>query len=553
MLIGQYAHWNPPISCMGTVCFPPLYETIETSHLLRAKGGFLMVLYNDIKKNTYYDSVTLMLVSGNLSSAAGVKDASVMMGTDHNKSIMAKAGILSPEAAEQAGPNDLIIGILAKDENSSQAAITLLEDFFAHKANSAATDTRIKVKTLPSAIRQLGKPNFAIVSIPGKYAANEAMKAMQNQMHVLLFSDNVSIEEENRLKNYAVEHNLLMMGPDCGTAIINGAALGFANIVRRGDIGLVAAAGTGLQEVSVLIDRMGGGISQALGTGGRDIKSEIGGKMMLMALQALAEDPMTRVIGIIAKPPAPDVMQNVMAFAQSLTKPVVACFLGADYASLQSYSVQFAETLEDTAAQLVQISLGFDTSPLHTADISSIVQQESSKYTPAQTHIRGLYSGGSLCYESILLLERTVGRVHSNITHDKYALENIEESVDNTFIDMGDDYFTDGMPHPMIDPRLRVERIKKEVQDESVAIVLLDCVLGYGSHANPASALANAILDARKLSGDRHITYIASVCGTDHDFQNRAVQEEILRSAGVIVTSSNAQAAKLASELMKTR
>ena len=511
-----------------------------------------MVLYNDIKKNTYYDSVTLMLFSGNLSAAPGVKDASVMMGTDHNKSIMAKAGILSEEVAAKAGPNDLIVGILAETEEASEGAVNLLEELFENKAKAAVTDTQIKTKTLPSAIRQLGSPNFAVISLPGKYAANEAMKVMRNNMHVLLFSDNVSIAEENRLKDYAVEHGLLMMGPDCGTAIINGVALGFANIVRRGDIGLVAAAGTGLQEASVLIDRMGGGISQALGTGGRDVKSEIGGKMMLMALQALENDPGTRVVGIISKPPAADVMQKVVEFTQSMTKPVVACFLGADGAQPQIGAIQFAQTLEDAAAQLVQISLGLEQSPLRAADFTSVIQQEIAQYEPTQKYIRGLYSGGSLCNESIQLLEQAVGRVYSNIAHDAYAMENVEESAGNTFVDMGDDYFTDGMPHPMIDPRLRMDRIKKEAQDESVAVVLLDCVLGYGSHADPAGALASAIEEAKTLSGGRHITYIASVCGTDGDFQNRAVQEETLRKAGVIVANSNAQAAKLAAELMKT-
>jgi len=511
-----------------------------------------VVLYNDIKKNTYYDSVTLMLFSGNLSAAPGVKDASVMMGTDHNKSIMAKAGILSEEAAAKAGPNDLIVGILAETEEASESAVNLLTELLENKAKAAATDTQIKTKTLPSAIRQLGSPNFAVISLPGKYAANEAMKVMRNNMHVLLFSDNVSIAEENRLKDYAVEHDLLMMGPDCGTAIINGVALGFANIVRRGDIGLVAAAGTGLQEASVLIDRMGGGISQALGTGGRDVKSEIGGKMMLMALQALENDPGTRVVGIISKPPAADVMQKVVEFTQSMTKPVVACFLGADDAQPQIGAIQFAQTLEDAAAQLVQISLGLDRSPQRAADFAAVIQQEIAQYEPTQKYIRGLYSGGSLCNESIQLLEQAVGRVYSNIAHDAYAMENVEESTGNTFVDMGDDYFTDGMPHPMIDPRLRMDRIKKEVQDESVAVILLDCVLGYGSHADPPGALASAIEEAKTLSGGRHITYIASVCGTDGDFQNRAAQEETLRKAGVIVANSNAQAAKLAAELMKT-
>ena len=510
-----------------------------------------MVLYNDVRKNTYYDSVTLMLFSGNLTSTKGVKDASVMMGTDHNKSIMLKAGILSQEAAEKASPNDLVIGILADSDETMENAVKVLEEQFENKTKAAAVDGRIKVKTQDAAVKQLGKPNFAVISLPGKYAANEAMKAMKNGMHVLLFSDNITLEEENRLKDYAVEHELLMMGPDCGTAIVNGNALGFANIVRRGDIGLVAAAGTGLQEVTVLIDRMGGGVSQALGTGGRDVKDEVGGKMMISALKALNEDPMTKVIGIVSKPPAPGVMEKIMELTASFNKVVVACFLGGDPTLVAKSGAVFASTIEEAAALLVDISKGIKPEHENAAQLEELAAAELNSYSDKQRFIRGLYSGGSLCFESMLLVESAVGHVFSNISHDEFELVDVENSHDNCFVDMGDDYFTDGMPHPMIDPRLRVERIKKEAQDESVAVMLLDCVLGYGSHEDPAGALAGAIEEANKAAGGRHITYIASVCGTEGDFQNRTEQEAKLRNAGVIVMDSNARAAKLAAEILK--
>lgn len=510
-----------------------------------------MVLYNDVKKNTYYDSVTLMLFSGNLTSAKGVKDASVMMGTDHNKAIMQKAGILSKEAAETATPNDLVVGILADSDESMEAAVKLLEEQFENKTKAAAVDGRIKVKTQDAAVKQLGKPNFAVISLPGKYAGNEAMKAMKNGMHVLLFSDNISIEEENRLKDYALEHELLMMGPDCGTAIVNGNALGFANVVRRGDIGLVAAAGTGLQEVCVLIDTMGGGVSQALGTGGRDVKDEVGGKMMIAALKALNEDPATKVIGIVSKPPAPGVMEKIMELTAGFEKVVVACFLGGDPALVAKSGAVFAANIEEAAALLVDISKGIKLEHASRAQLEELAAGELERYGEKQRFIRGLYSGGSLCYESMLIVENAVGRVLSNISHDEYELEDVENSRGNCFVDMGDDYFTDGMPHPMIDPRLRVERIKKEAQDEKVAVMLLDCVLGYGSHEDPAGALAAAIEEAKAAAQGRHITYIASVCGTEADFQNRTEQAQKLRNAGVIVMDSNAKAAKLAAEILK--
>ncbi|MEG1491404.1 MAG: acyl-CoA synthetase FdrA [Oscillospiraceae bacterium] len=511
----------------------------------------MMVLYNDVRKNTYYDSVTLMLFSGNLTAVAGVKDASVMMGTEHNKSIMIKAGILSEAAAADASPNDLIIGVLAENEELVQETLKRLEEQFENKVKTASGDERLLVKTLDSAVKQLGNPNFAVISLPGKYAKNEAMKAMKNGMHVLLFSDNVSLEEENELKDYATEQQLLMMGPDCGTAIINGAALGFANIVRRGDIGLVAAAGTGLQEATVLIHNLGGGISQALGTGGRDVRDEVGGKMMMQELRALNEDSMTNVIGIISKPPAPGVMKKVMELCKGFSKPVVACFLGGSEEMAKNAGAIYAETLQDAAALLVEISKREEQKLPLDQPVEDIIKNETAKYSGGQKHIRGLYSGGSLCYESILLVEKEAGRVYSNISHDAFELADVEKSRDNTFVDMGDDYFTDGMPHPMIDPRLRVERIKKEALDESVAIILLDCVLGYGSHEDPAGALAAAIKTANEEIKGRHITYIASICGTEEDFQIRSQQEAKLRAAGVIVMNSNAQAAKLAAKILK--
>lgn len=514
-----------------------------------------MVLYNDTKKNTYYDSITLMLFSGELSAAKGVESASVMMGTEHNKTIMMRGGLLTPDAAAQAGPNDIIVGIQTQTQEQSDAAVALLNTLF-EKAEKKDEDGETggmsnRARNLDMAIRELRKPNFAVISVPGKYAAFEAMKAMHRGMHVLLFSDNVTLEEENRLKEYAVKHELLLMGPDCGTAWVNGVALGFANEVRRGNIGLAAASGTGLQEVCVLIDRLGGGISQALGTGGRDVKDEVGGKMLMMELKALEADPMTKVIGIVSKPPADRVLQEVIDLCATFTKPVVACFLGGSRELLKGSAIGFADDMEQAAAMLVGLSRNEAPVAVNRPDMDAIVEREMGKYSRTQRYVRGLYSGGSLCYEGILLAEREAGRVYSNISGGESALKNVEKSVENTYIDMGEDYFTDGMPHPMIDTRLRVERLKKEAQDETVAAIVLDCVLGYGCNTDPAGALAAAVNEARTLAGGRHITFLASICGTDRDPQKRAVQAQELQEAGIMVLDSNAQCAALAARLMK--
>lgn len=514
-----------------------------------------MYLLNELKKNTYYDSITLMLLSGSLSSAEGVIRASAMMGTEHNRNIMAKSELLSEETAAQAGPNDLVIGILAENEEKAGECLALvsriLDKNTADAADSTANGENRTAKTLESAEKKYGKANFCVVSVPGRYAANEAMKALRKGMNVLLFSDNVSLEEEVRLKKYAVEHELLLMGPDCGTAWVNGTAFGFANNVRKGDIGIVAASGTGLQEVCVIIDSLGGGISQGLGTGGRDVKEAVGGMMMLMELKALEQDENTKAIGIMGKPPCDKVLSDLIELTATFTKPVVACFLGGNRDMLKGTNIGFADTIEDMAKMLVSLSEGTEFPEDDPAGYDAIVDREMAQFKPEQKYIRGLYSGGSLCYEGILQCEAEVGHVYSNISSGEYCLSDPEQSVGNTFLDMGEDYFTDGMPHPMIDTRQRVARIKKEAADASVAVMVFDCVLGYGSNADPAGAISEAVKEAKIISGDRHITYIASCCGTYTDFQNRAEQEKKMRDAGIIVVSCNAQAAKLAAKFAK--
>lgn len=550
--IVHTAQCNSENSCRNPMCFFLFCGKISLKYI--GKGAIKLVLFNDVKKNTYYDSITLMLFSGELSAVKGVISASIMMGTEHNKSIMLKSGLLSEEAASSAGANDMLIGILTETGEDSACAIRAYEKIISSATSAGEVsddDAALKPTTLDAAAKALKDANFAIVSVPGRYAADEAMKAMHKGLHVLLFSDNVSLEDEKRLKAYAVEHELLLMGPDCGTAWVNGVALGFANNVRRGSIGLAAASGTGLQEVCVIIDRLGGGISQALGTGGRDVKEEVGGKMMLAELKALEADPMTKVIGIVSKPPASSVLLEIIKLCETFTKPVVACFLGGDRSLIKGTCLKFADTLEAAAVQLVQLSKESADININEPDYSTLAQEEAAKYSSAQKYVRGLYSGGSLCYEGILLAEKVTDHVYSNISSGDYLLENVEESTGHCYIDMGEDYFTDGMPHPMIDTRLRIERLKKEALDPSVAAIVFDCVIGFGSNADPAGALANAVREARKLCPEKHTTFIASICGTDSDFQNRAAQAKKLTEAGVIVMDSNTQAGALAAEIIK--
>ncbi len=506
-----------------------------------------MKIHNVVKANAYFDSVTLMLFSSKLNTIEGVEQAAVMMGTDHNKELMKNSGILTPEFAATVKSNDLVIGIRATTQEVIDQAIKTLDEQFENKTKNVSSE-KVSYKTVEAAVKNTADLNFAIVSLPGRFAKAEAMKCLKNGMNVLLFSDNVSIDEENELKDYAVEHQLLLMGPDCGTAIINGVALGFANVVRKGNIGLVAASGTGLQEATVIIDKLGSGISQALGTGGRDVKDAVGGKTMLLALEALSKDTQTNVIGIVSKPPSPSVLNKILKLVSTFDKPIVACFLGASLDVFAGSNIIGCETVEDAAYTLVNISTQQNLKPSDMTADEKEIRSTSGKY------LRGLYTGGTLAYESMLILKQQLGSVYSNIaSDDKYLLKDPEVSFNHTIVDMGEDYFTDGMPHPMIDPRLRSERIKKEMMDADTAILLLDCVLGYGSHSDPAGALVEAIKEGQRTLDNKHIVMIASVCGTELDPQIRSAQEEKLRQAGVIVTSTNAQAARLAAYVLSQK
>lgn len=512
------------------------------------------MIHNVIKHNAYFDSVTLMLFSSKLGGIEGVSEAAVMMGTDHNIELMKSSGILSEELASKVTANDLVIGIKADSQEVIDLAIKTLEEQFENKTKSSEGSGAVRVKTVDAAVKKMEGLNFAIISVPGRFAAAETMKCLKNNMNVLLFSDNITIEEENELKDFAIKNELLMMGTDCGTAIINGVALGFANVVRRGNIGLVAASGTGLQEMTVVIDKLGGGISQAIGTGGRDVKKEIGGKMMLFALDALINDPETQVIGIVSKPPAQDVMVKILDKVKGITKPVVACFLGGDPSLVEGTHTIASETIEEAAKQLVTLSKGELTVNLNNfteQQLEELVDDEVSKLH-GQKYLRGLYTGGTLAYEAMLILNKKIGNVYSNIAINKdLSLKDVEVSQDNSILDMGDDYFTDGMPHPMIEPKLRSERIKKEAADPQTAVILLDCVLGYGSHEDPAGAVVKAVEQAKALQGDRHVTYIASVCGTEKDPQVLSNQVEKLLNVGIIVLPTNAQASQLAARILE--
>lgn len=510
-------------------------------------------------KNLYRDSVSLMQFSEKLRALDGIKQASAVMATENNISLLVEAGLLAE--AVPPSPNDLLIVVEGADDSSVGAALDQAEAMLKQKSSESGEGgvRRVPPRSIEMGLESMPTANFALISTPGEYAAAEARKAIQLGLHVMIFSDNVSMEEEIPLKQYAREHDLLVMGPDCGTAIINGIPLGFANVVRRGDIGVVAASGTGLQQVTSLIDRFGAGITQAIGTGGHDLKSEVGGITMLQGIAALADDPSTKVILLVSKPPSPDVMENVLEKAAQSGKPVVVDFLGADPAGITSGSITGVRTLEDAARASVNISQGKPAGQFTgklPGKYLNAAKESAAQLNVDQKYVRGLFSGGTFCYETLLLLRETLGAVYSNTPLKKdYKLVDVWKSQEHTAIDLGDDLFTQGRPHPMIDFRLRNERIIQEAQDPETAVILLDIVLGYGSNMDPAGELVPAIREAQAVAAQagRHVVFIGSVCGTEGDPQNLSRQEAMLREVNVILTESNAEAARLASAIASGR
>lgn len=479
-----------------------------------------------------------MLLTNKLSTIEGINKVQIMMGTPANKDIF-KTGGLYTEELEKAASNDMCIVVDTEQEEKIQEILDEVDNYLNNQSISNSTQEFETVRTWDKAVKAL-PANLAIISTPGQYAAEEAEKALDNDLSVMIFSDNVSFEDERRLKEKAHEKGLLVMGPDAGTAIVSGVPLAFANVVKQGNIGLIGASGTGIQEVSVQIDRFGGGVSHAIGTGGRDLSDKIGAITMLDAIKGLANHSATDVIGIISKPPAKEVREEVVTLLQSLSKPVVAIFLGEEPHNHEG-NIYYANTLEETAAIAVDLA---KKNPVKANYNYLVGEVPSVSLTAEQKTIKGLYSGGTLGYEAATLIQRGLG-LQDTGSHEEGYLLNV-----NGFevADLGDDIYTQGKPHPMIDPETRVQFFKKAAEDESTAIILFDVVLGYGSHEDMAGALLPGIqkIQNNMKEKGKTIHFVATVCGTPQDPQGLQEQKSKLEGAGVIVRDSNNQAVRTA-------
>ena len=530
-----------------------------------------------IHPNVYKDSVALMRVAQQLLALPDVVNATLQMGTSANKEILQEAGLLTREL-NGAGPSDIMVAVQARTLSACEAAgvecKAQLAGTSTGRAHSAAHEV-MAARTLSMGLAAMAGANIAQISVPGAYAAAEALKAVKLGLNVFMFSDNVSVAQEVAIKQEAAQRGLLVMGPDCGTAIIGGVPLGFANNVRRGSIGLVAASGTGLQEVTTQIHRMGGGVSHAIGTGGRDVYAQVGAATMLQGIALLAKDPATQVIVIVSKPPAPEVTAKVFAALQAARKPAVVLLLGSALQAPANQThehpqaaalrrpppvgvketwggpafpceIRVVRTLVDCAAAALQLAGIKPTPPQHYAI------PRKPEFAASQKHLRALFSGGTFAAEAQVIWAKSWLHVWSNVPlNPALALANPRKgSRGHTALDLGDDAFTVGRPHPMIDQTARIERLLQEAADPSVRVILLDVVIGWGAHPDPAGELAVAIAQAKRIAAkaNRELAVTGFVCGTELDPQVLAKQEATLRAVGMVLAGNSANAAWLAGE-----
>jgi succinyl-CoA synthetase alpha subunit len=514
----------------------------------------------ELRKGGYHDSVTLMLVSRQVAAAPGVSAAQVAMATELNVDVVRGMGFEVPGDCE---PNDLLVAVRGEDDTGVAAGLAALEDALeglraAGAGSAGGFGEEPPPRTLGGAVRR-GGANLAMVSVPGEHATTEALDGLAQGVPVMVFSDNVSLEDEVRLKDAAAAREVLVMGPDCGTAVVGGVALGFANVVPRGPVGIVAASGTGAQQVMALLDAAQVGVSHCLGVGGRDLSTTVAGRSTRQALAALAADEETEVVVVVSKPPAPEVLADLETYAAGLGVPVHWATLGAGRPDLTAAVDSLLRSMGRDVPAWPTWQPPPHTTPKSSEDLADqdpLDTPNTSGRRAGGSYLRGLFCGGTLADEAMLVAGESLGPVHSNIPlSPELALGADLRGEGHLVIDFGDDALTRGRPHPMIDPSLRSERIATEAADPGCGVLLLDLVLGHGAHPDPGPELAGVVRAARATAArdDRDLPVVVSLTGTAGDPQDLTRTAETLAGAGAQVFLSNAQATRHALSLLGAR
>ena len=497
-----------------------------------------------VSPGTYRDSLLLLSATRAMQDGAGVSWAAAVMATPANVEDLTGRGIGTADLAG-ADANALVLAVQAQDEPTADAALQRGHDaLFAGESRGGAEPGVADPQSIGEAAARLPGANVAVVSVPGPYAAVAAHQALTAGLHVLLFSDNVPLADEVSLKERASRLGKLVMGPGAGTAMLGGVGLGFANVVRPGPVGVVAAAGTGAQEMMTLLDRWGIGVSCVVGVGGRDLSTGVGGRMAADAVRVLDNDPGTEVIVLVSKPPDPAVARQVISASEHTT--VVAACLGMAALEGLPAGIPLAATLEEGALLAARV-LGAPVPDL--ADgLAGDIEAALARTGSSRTVVRGFFTGGTLCYEAQVVLSRCLGPVYSNIPlRPDLALPAPPGA--HICVDLGEEEYTRGRPHPMIDPSARRQIVQEQAGGDDVAVVLLDVVLGHGSHPDPAGEIAATCADL-VASGAAVVAY---VLGTRADPQDFDAQRRTLREAGAIVTQTSAQAARVAAAITAGR
>ena len=492
-------------------------------------------------KDTYVDSVVQLGGMRAMREVPGVRWASAVMATPANVEALQVEGMPASDLAN-AGANDFCLAVRADSAEGAEQALDVGAAIIFASREPTAERAEQHIRSVRQAVAAQPESNVAVISVPGEYAGLAAFQALSAGLHVLLFSDNVPVDKEIALKSYARSKGLLLMGPGAGTAMLAGTCLGFANVVTPGRVGVVAAAGTGAQEAMCLLDRWGVGVSQVIGLGGRDLSEQVGGQMALSAIAALRDDPGTDVILLVSKPPSRQVARAVLEAAGPT--PLVAALIGMD---ATGFTVPAGVTLERTLETGVAAALAVvgRSAPDTTALLGPPVEQVRRRLAPRRTAVRGLFSGGTLCYESLVILGPVLGAVYSNTPiNPSWRLPAPPGS--HQCLDLGEEEFTRGRPHPMIDAEARIDVVREHAADEQVAAVILDVVLGYGAHRDPASLLAPVCAQVMSGGGPQVVAY---VLGTEQDPQRLQAQRDLLVNAGCIVTETAARASLTAAAI----
>jgi len=507
-----------------------------------------MPIFTKIYRDRYLDSFETLFRTTFLSSCEGIGSAFVGMGGRDGKSVIASLSLTCKET-DSASETDLVVVADAVSQVAFQAAVDSLEEKAAAKVKKAS------FASVRSAVQTNAAANMCVISVPGEYVKHEAVGALDAGLHVLIFSSHVPLEEEREIKEYARDRGLLCMGPDCGVANINGAALVLGSITNRGPFGICGASGIGIQYIGAILHKAGSGVSQIVGTGGNDTKDEVGGITTLVGIDALENDPETKYIVLVSRKPGVETLERIKSRIMSCKKPVVAHIMGTTAEEITAAGAIWAENLEDTAQKALELAgkaLEFDSEE----KLGEMAAAAVSKMAPAQKYVRGAFVGGTYCDEAVRILRDSVGEVYSNIsTEPEWQLKDSLVSVKNTLIDYGEEEFTQGKPHPTIEPSIRLPAIMHEAEDPETAVILLDFVLTPSGPVDTSDLTIAEIKKAQVLARSRggEIAVVASFCGTNLDIQDIDRQEAALKEAGVYICMSNYRAAQLAGEIARRK